>query len=420
MANYWDRLLTNAQIIGPIAYLTVNSYALDSNFVLDGGGGSGAGKCLGCKINSPVTDTITDILFYLSAAPASAHNLSVNVCVQTSSSLPGAAVANGTVTISGGTTAGKWIKATFSSKPSLTAGVAYWIVIGDPSGAASNYSIVNKGGLGYSSANFPYGTCYTSSDGFKTNGSAVGNPPPVCVSFTGGTYLGQPYTLASTADSSADLERGWKIAVQEDIIVTGISASAFDSGGSIKIYQDGQNPGGTIFSGFNGGSAFAIDVSAVANTALRIPATTLLGGTTYRIVQDPNGVAVTPGYITIEDDTTHAAILEACGFPGAFNMQHTEEAAGPTWVDTPSKIPRMSLIIQSNPAIDTPTVANVLTADTVRGANGTFDEAARNTDPGEANVKSATSYKIQNVEKSGSYAAAGGMIINPGLSGGLR
>lgn len=39
-------------------------------------------------------------------------------------------------------------------------------------------------------------------------------------------------------------------------------------------------------------------------------------------------------------------------------------------------------------------------------AGGTFDEAARNTDPGEANVWTGTSYKIANVSKSGSKVAS--------------
>jgi hypothetical protein len=39
-------------------------------------------------------------------------------------------------------------------------------------------------------------------------------------------------------------------------------------------------------------------------------------------------------------------------------------------------------------------------------AGGTFDESARNTDPGEANVWTGTSYKIANVSKSGSKVAS--------------
>jgi hypothetical protein len=39
-------------------------------------------------------------------------------------------------------------------------------------------------------------------------------------------------------------------------------------------------------------------------------------------------------------------------------------------------------------------------------ATGTFDEAARNTDPGESNVLTGTSYKIQNVAKAGTFDEA--------------
>jgi hypothetical protein len=55
-------------------------------------------------------------------------------------------------------------------------------------------------------------------------------------------------------------------------------------------------------------------------------------------------------------------------------------------------------------------------------AGGTFDESARNTDPGEANVASGTGYKILNVSKSGSLVvtpASGGLLVNPGMTGGI-
>lgn len=57
---------------------------------------------------------------------------------------------------------------------------------------------------------------------------------------------------------------------------------------------------------------------------------------------------------------------------------------------------------------DIPDAASVLSSDTVAGESGTYDEAARNTDPGEENVRSGTTYKIQNSEKTGSMSAGGG------------
>lgn len=57
---------------------------------------------------------------------------------------------------------------------------------------------------------------------------------------------------------------------------------------------------------------------------------------------------------------------------------------------------------------DIPDVANLLTTDTAAGVSGTFNEADRNTDPGEENVEDGVTYKILNVSKEGTLVASGG------------
>jgi hypothetical protein len=54
-----------------------------------------------------------------------------------------------------------------------------------------------------------------------------------------------------------------------------------------------------------------------------------------------------------------------------------------------------------------PAASNVLSGVAVDATTGTFDEAARNTDPLESNVKTGTTYKIQNVSKTGTYGGGG-------------
>jgi hypothetical protein len=54
-----------------------------------------------------------------------------------------------------------------------------------------------------------------------------------------------------------------------------------------------------------------------------------------------------------------------------------------------------------------PAASNVLSGVAVDATTGTFDEAARNTDPLEANVKTGTNYKIKNVSKTGTYGGGG-------------
>lgn len=324
---------------------TRSAYALDTNFTL-----GSAGKCLGVRFIAPTTTTLTDALLFLAAAPASAHNLSVSVCAQTGATQAGAALTNGTVAVSGGTSANVWIKATFATPPSVTEGTAYWIVVGDPSGAASNYSVLSQGGacgaLGATTGVSGTFRAYTSSDGFATAGSAVSLPAVCCLVFQDGNYQGQPYSLTVAGDSNAAVERGWLITPDEDIVLDFIFGNF--SAGTVKVYPAASAPGGTIYSGFNGGNAFTITASALANLCVRFPPCTLVGGSQYRLVVDPAASSQNPGYTAIEDDTTHSAILEACGFPG-ISMQHTEESGG-AWVDSPSKCPRLFLGINSLPA----------------------------------------------------------------------
>ena len=54
------------------------------------------------------------------------------------------------------------------------------------------------------------------------------------------------------------------------------------------------------------------------------------------------------------------------------------------------------------------TTANIISSTDGSVTAGTFDEAARNTDPGIANVKSGTTYKIQNSDLTGTMSATGG------------
>lgn len=347
MANRYSSHVPAGIGLGYITSATRTAFALDTAFTL-----GSAGKCVAFRFVAPATTTVTDFLFFLSAAPAGAHDLSVNLCAYSASLQPGAAVTNGTATVSGGTTANKWIKVTFGTPPSITAGTVYFLVVGDPSGAASNYSILTIGthqGLTGIAPNSGAGQwrSVSSADGFATTGATVSVMAPACIAFGDGTYMGMPYTLTPTTDASAAVERGWLITPDEDITISYMVAATMPTG-SMKVYESGQNPGGTVFAGFNGGSAFSIPASAVAIGAVRFPVCALVGGAQYRVVIDPTGATTSPGYTQIEDDTTHSAILEACGFPG-ISMQHTEESGG-AWVDSPSKLPRLFLGIDQLPA----------------------------------------------------------------------
>ena len=60
-----------------------------------------------------------------------------------------------------------------------------------------------------------------------------------------------------------------------------------------------------------------------------------------------------------------------------------------------------------------PAASNVLSGVSVDATTGTFDEAARNTDPGIANVRSGTNYKIQNSSLTGTMSGGAGSAGYP-------
>jgi len=66
-----------------------------------------------------------------------------------------------------------------------------------------------------------------------------------------------------------------------------------------------------------------------------------------------------------------------------------------------------------NGSCSVPIAANVLAGVAVDATTGTFDEAARNTDPGIANVRSGTNYKIQNSSLTGTMSGGAGSTGYP-------
>lgn len=342
----------NPWMLGPVNPGSRTAYALDSAFTL-----GSAGKCMGVRFVAPATTTISYAMFFVTAAPASAHNLSVVACAYgVNGTRAGSALTNGTVSVSGGTTAGVWLKATFSTPPNITEGEVYWIVIGDPSGAASNYSVVSRA----SGSAITKQISFTSSDGFATNGTSVSTPFSGVVAFGDGSFLGNSVSASAVNHTNNTLERGIKVLFDVDTYVYGVTNSAVilpPATGSIKIYVDGEAPGGTIYSGFNAGVALPINDNASGISDILFSPCLLQGGVAYRVVYAYAANSTFPGYYAIEDYTHDQAALVACSLPG---ITHTIDDGAGGWTDDPSLIPRMSLMIASLP--EEPTDAQIAAA----------------------------------------------------------
>jgi hypothetical protein len=144
-----------------------------------------------------------------------------------------------------------------------------------------------------------------------------------------------------------------------------------------------------------GGSGLSYGISSYSTTTLTITGTVSggSGSAEYRKVGIFNP---STGVCTINGKLINTA--SAC----AINGQYILNAAAADYIQCTA--PGSTTVKMAKEVA----AANLL-KDVVNGTvTGTFDEAARNTDPGEANVKSGETYKIQNVSKTGTYSAAGG------------
>lgn len=109
-------------------------------------------------------------------------------------------------------------------------------------------------------------------------------------------------------------------------------------------------------------------------------------------------------------------ITETSDFRDAANADYRLDILAPALTAGPFGSPIGHIGIE-----DVAALANVLSSETLMGEAGTFVEADRNTDPGIANVKTGTEYKILNVSKTGEYSASGGGLLgNPNKRGGKQ
>lgn len=177
-----------------------------------------------------------------------------------------------------------------------------------------------------------------------------------------------------------------------------MQTGAYCKWGSVYL---GQPPAtNTVLNAASGGAQFQSGGSLVDGTAS-------LANTQYVLDTCPDyGVGGTGGAKT----ATIPAGLNVQAGAAAFGINGTSE--------TPS-YPTTASTQASQEAADAALVdavkAGILSTTTVLGVTGTFDalvwEAARNSDPGEANVKDGTAYEILGVAKEGTMPEGGGGAV---------
>lgn len=349
----WERSPFVCPILGGYGLAGSNTgLALDSDFTLGTGG-----DCVGVRFLAPPGGVHVDkVYFFLHAADAEGQNLTCHVAnYGASASRAGSSISS--VTSAGGTAASKWILFTFTDTTALTANELYWVVVGDAAGNGDGYQIRTRNSSNQtnsSAANFGLGSHfggYTNDSGFTTNGTTISYPFAFIIVFSDGTVYGHPYTQ-STTDTSNTYERGIKITPTEDIKVSGLVVSAGANISTIQILEEATIPGGSIWSGFNSGSAYTLTTNQKANNCIWLPSvTTLYGGNTYRITFRYSSAATYPGYNECEDVATPGADAVACSL-GAGTICYTISDGGgtPAFVDYDDAIKELFFSVMVPPS----------------------------------------------------------------------
>lgn len=332
-------------------------YALDSNFTLGTNG-----DCVGMRFLAPVGGVhVHSVYWFLHAANASSHNLT---CALTGYNSSAATRADGTairsVDVAGGTTANKWIKFDFSAyADTLTDGDIYWVVIGDATGLGSGYQVRTRASSVINiNANILSRmlNMYSNDSGFTTAGSSIASTYICIIVFSNGSVVGIPYTQA-VASASNTLERGLKFIFDEKIICSGVSMNLTSANAStLQIYSGSTAPASTVWSGFNGGSAYTMTSGQKAIGGIQFPSpVTFEKNTYYRITIKSSGAHTSPGYSEIEDYAT----LEADALKtmlGAGSWCYTIDNGAGGWTDYNNatdgyRLARMSLILKQQEVI---------------------------------------------------------------------
>jgi len=471
MSNLQDGAILRPWQIGVFAVGAWTEFALGTApLVWSDTPASRSGQAIAWRFVAPATTTTVRVAVYVSGYAGTPGALTMRLCAYgTGVAIPGNLISNGSVTaVPAG--AGTWLLFTFAIPPANTLGNVYWLVLGDGGWTTGNTAsiLARSGGLYALDGMGPsLLSAYTSTVGFSVAGTAVATPPVIAIEFGNGAFLGQSHTNVANYTSNT-LERGLKIVgLTETLLVSGMAAYIGTNVNSLKCYAGATLPGGTIYSGFNGGAAMSLTGGQAAIGAAAFGPCTLVNDTLYRFALGASAAHTGPQYSVIEGYAAAVAagfgpmLLGCAPFGGRVCGCISDGGTPAAWVDSPQQLPRMALIVRDQVPITRPAEADVwfgsgqygadgiektpakrassianceaakvkkdVVIDNVTGSLestdpgqdnvlkdlpykiessshvGTFNEAGRNTDPGVAHVEAGIAYKIGNDSKEGIY-----------------
>ena len=205
-----------------------------------------------------------------------------------------------------------WIKFTFGTPYTAAIGEVLWIVIYNTSSApATDYPQIltaTNARIGVYNNDIEIMTCYSTANGFSTNGSIKIQAPFVIKQNT--IYFGQPFTLGTSSGSSS-LERGFEFTPTVDITVCGFlimtQTTAYNA---VRLLASNTAPGGTALYTWDLDSDASQTIGDLLGAKLFTPIT-LTGGTTYKLTMTYSSTTTAPGYLQIEDYSSYSSMFDS-------------------------------------------------------------------------------------------------------------
>lgn len=306
------------------------------------------GAVIGWRFCAPSTTTLAACLAFITATTGAGNTVTFELRNDSAgSTVPGTLVTNGTATVASGTTANKWVKATFATPPSVTAGTWYWIVVGNAAAdaASNNFTVVRTSGVTeteVTSAAQGWFVVGSSTNGFSTNVGTSSAAPVGVISFSDGSYIGNPYTQGNVGYASSTLERGLKISgLTGPLSISGLMWVVVSPNVSgVKIYSDAATaPGGTTVLN----ESFSTSDKNIGAHQFASPIT-LQASTVYRVVFTFSGNTTAPQYQNVQDSSTFLSDLVAVSYGGGGFCDTIDNGAG-GWTDNTDRIPQMAIWI---------------------------------------------------------------------------
>lgn len=355
MTLYMDRINSATPTVGSLFTVTGSRTAASLNAAYSH---LTSGPAVAVRYMAQSTDTIDELYLFLDGHGGTIGNITMECTIYNESatpSRPGSTSRDVSTAAAVPAADDMWIKFTFGTPYTPTVGEILWFVAyntaGDPATDYPQILVMTNHGLGPPTSGAASMFGFYTSTGFSTNGTAANEIPFVVKQ--GSVYWGQPFTQRANGYASGTLERGMQITPEEDVVVSGITwLSGSTTLADFRILADATAPGGGAIASYN------LDTDTNETTCDAIGAkvfdapVTLTGGTTYKCTFTFDSATQNPTVMEIEDYATYSSLFDTLRAYDTMRLPWSviDDGAG-GWTIDKKWCPEMALIVQTLPAV---------------------------------------------------------------------